>query len=134
MLVRMGSLAGEAAAQAERDRQLDRLSTVIDASPVAIVEVDPESGRVRLWNRAAERIYGWRAAEVLGQPHPAITEQGWQRFHTTVARIANEPLVGLELRQHPRSRCRRTPRRQEPALGYLKAGLPRSPVARLDSG
>jgi PAS domain-containing protein len=45
-LTRMASLAGEIAAQAERGRLLERLRAVIDASPVAIVELDPDS-RVR---------------------------------------------------------------------------------------
>ncbi len=54
-----------AAAQAERARLLHRLGAIIDASPVAIVELDP-AGRVQLWNPAAERIYGWRREEVLG--------------------------------------------------------------------
>jgi PAS domain S-box-containing protein len=32
----------------------------------AVLAVDPD-GRVTLWNRAAERILGWRAKEVLGR-------------------------------------------------------------------
>jgi diguanylate cyclase (GGDEF)-like protein/PAS domain S-box-containing protein len=96
-LVRMASLAGEMAAQAERGRLLDRLGAVIDASPVAIVELDPQS-RVRLWNPAAERIYGWRREEVLGQPHPASTQAGWPPVYAAERR--GEPVARLELRQH----------------------------------
>jgi PAS domain S-box-containing protein len=44
-----------------------RLRTVVAASPLGKVVLDP-AGLVRLWNPAAERIFGWSEAEVLGQP------------------------------------------------------------------
>jgi diguanylate cyclase (GGDEF)-like protein/PAS domain S-box-containing protein len=97
-LTRMASLAAQMAAQAERSQLLDRLHAVIDASPVAIVELDRDN-RVRLWNPAAERIYGWRRQEVLGQPHPAIAQAGWPAL-STPERRAEQPVARLELRQH----------------------------------
>ena len=45
------------------------LAAVISAAPVAIVRLDP-SGRVRSWNPAAEVMFGWTEAEVLGEPSP----------------------------------------------------------------
>ncbi len=39
---------------------------LIDASPLAIISLDPE-GQVLSWNRAAERIFGWSEKEALGQ-------------------------------------------------------------------
>ncbi len=56
----------------------DTLSAVIDASPVAIVCTDPER-RIFLWNPAAERIFGYTAAEAIGRhardmPPPASSE------------------------------------------------------------
>ena len=56
----------------------DTLSAVIDASPVAIVCSDPDR-RIFLWNRAAERIFGYTAEEAIGQharemPPPASPE------------------------------------------------------------
>ncbi|MCW2777368.1 MAG: diguanylate cyclase [Frankiales bacterium] len=50
---------------------LGRLSALVSSTPVAIVELDLE-GRVRLWNPAAERIFGWRAHEVLGGSNPIV--------------------------------------------------------------
>lgn len=44
----------------------DTLSAVIDASPVAIVCSDP-GRRIFLWNKAAERIFGYSAEEAIGQ-------------------------------------------------------------------
>ncbi len=88
-----------AAAQAERARLLHRLGAIIDASPVAIVELDP-AGRVQLWNPAAERIYGWRREEVLGRPHPASLEPGWPAIQPTATRDRGQPAAHLELRHH----------------------------------
>lgn len=48
-------------------KNTDRLHTLINASPLAIVAVDAE-GRVTLWNRAATRTFGWSELDVLGQP------------------------------------------------------------------
>ena len=56
----------------------DTLSAVIDASPVAIVCSDLNR-RIFLWNKAAERIFGYTAEEAIGQqaremPPPADPE------------------------------------------------------------
>jgi DNA-binding NarL/FixJ family response regulator len=62
-----------AADLAERHAESEGLSTrlvgLLDAAPVGIVETDTY-GRILRWNRAAERIYGWRAEEVLGRIDP----------------------------------------------------------------
>ena len=46
-----------------------KLEAVIEAAPAGIVVLDL-GGCVQLCNRAAERIYGWTAQEVLGCPVP----------------------------------------------------------------
>ena len=51
----------------------DMLRTLTEASPLAIVVMDPE-GNVRMWNPAAERIFGWTVGEVLGRPAPGIID------------------------------------------------------------
>jgi PAS domain S-box-containing protein len=45
------------------------LQALIEASPLAIFATDP-AGAVRMWNPAAERMFGWRAGEVVGGPLP----------------------------------------------------------------
>ncbi len=47
------------------------LGAVFESSPLAMIETD-KSGTVRLWNRAAERTFGWTAEEAVGGPIPAI--------------------------------------------------------------
>ena len=96
-LLRMRGLAAQAAAQAERSRLLGRLTAIIDASPVAIVELD-RAGRVQLWNPAAQRMYGWRTEEVLGKTHPAALDGGWPALPTG-ARGSGPATIHRELRQ-----------------------------------
>ena len=43
-----------------------RLQALIDSSPLALVEFGLDT-RIRLWNPAAERIFGWSRAEMLGR-------------------------------------------------------------------
>ena len=72
---------------------------LIQASPAAIVVLDP-AGIVRLWNPAAERIFGWTAAEVLGLPLPGVADHEQGAFETTLAQVlAGRPLDPVEARQ-----------------------------------
>ena len=43
----------------------------LQSFPLPIIGVDRER-RVALWNAAAERFFGWSAAEVLGKPDPSV--------------------------------------------------------------
>ena len=52
----------------------EQLRNLIHSSAVAINVLDLE-GRILMWNPAAERLFGWRADEVLGGPSPHITEE-----------------------------------------------------------
>jgi PAS domain S-box-containing protein len=44
---------------------------LFEASPIGITVLDV-AGCVREWNRAAERIFGWRRDEVVGRPLPIV--------------------------------------------------------------
>lgn len=48
----------------------EHFRALVEASPVPIITTD--GGLITAWNRAAERIFGWKAAEVLGRPMPGI--------------------------------------------------------------
>jgi PAS domain S-box-containing protein len=51
----------------------DTLQALVTASPRAIVMLDL-AGLVKIWNPAAERMFGWTAAEVLDRPSPICLE------------------------------------------------------------
>jgi two-component system cell cycle sensor histidine kinase/response regulator CckA len=57
----------EAAERRERRRAEARFAGVLDATAEAIIAID-EAQRIVLFNTSAERIFGYTAAEVLGQP------------------------------------------------------------------
>jgi PAS domain S-box-containing protein len=80
----------------EMNRQLE---AIIEASPLAIITLDRE-GLIRSWNPAAERIYGWTEAEVLGQPLPTVPPEmraEMERNHADAVRGKN--FVNFETRR-----------------------------------
>ena len=56
-------------AEARLRQSTELLQAVFKASPVPISAIDRE-GRVTLWSPSAESLFGWKAAEVIGQPLP----------------------------------------------------------------
>lgn len=44
---------------------------IFDATPLPIVALDKD-GIVTSWNKAAERVYGWTAEEIIGQPYQSV--------------------------------------------------------------
>lgn len=62
-------------AQQERQQTLHILQTLIVASPLPIVVIEPVTTNVKIWNRAAEQVFGWSEAEVLGQPIPIVPDE-----------------------------------------------------------
>ena len=66
----------------------------IDATSRAVVEcaADPiiafsTERTVLLWNPAAERMFGWAAAEVLGQEPPLIPEELQAEHNAALERV-----------------------------------------------
>ncbi len=76
------------------------METLIKASPLAIVAVDRDL-TVRLWNPAAERIFGWSEDEVLGRPYPVVPETKQGEFQEFLAQtLAGQMLAGVETVRH----------------------------------
>jgi len=77
----------------------DELRTLVEASAVAIIRLDTE-GRVTLWNPEAERIFGWKAQEVLGEWPPHIPEEARADFSGQLDRVlSGERLVCINERR-----------------------------------
>lgn len=64
----------------------EMLQALIEASPMGIDVLD-ETGRVVLWNPAAEAIYGWSEDEILGRRPPMLTPEEDSELHRMLQRI-----------------------------------------------
>ena len=71
------------------------LEAVVEAAPLAIWVANAD-GTVRMWNPAAERIFGWRRDEVIGRPPPvAALDDG----AASQALLEGEAVVAVELQR-----------------------------------
>ena len=74
----------------------ERLRATIEASPVAVLEVDLDD-RIALWNPAAERMFGWTAEEMVGGPLRHIPEDERERLAELMTRVrSGEVYTGVE--------------------------------------
>jgi len=64
------------------------LQAQIESAPLAINCTDTK-GQVTVWNRAAEKLFGWSATEVLGQYPPNIPEREQEDFHDILKSVFN---------------------------------------------
>lgn len=84
------------AALAEVREHERRLDAVVSAAPIAVITIGRDK-RVTGWNAAAERIFGYTAAEVLGQSFPIFApELDRACMELLDKEFAGEPIVGLE--------------------------------------
>ena len=90
---------------AVRDADLSEhqlLRAVVAQSPVALTVVDA-AGLGVLWNPAAERVFGWKAREVVGHRLPTVGPAFEAELDEIVARtFGGEPILELETQR----RCR----------------------------
>lgn len=63
----------------------NRLSALLRASPVGVFMLDPE-GRVVLWTKQAERIFGYTREQALGHLPPYLTDEHMADFRLNFAR------------------------------------------------
>jgi PAS domain S-box-containing protein len=62
------------------------LTALVGASPLAIITLDP-SGAIRLWNKEAERLFGWKEDEVIGHFNPFIPADKVDTFRDLLATL-----------------------------------------------
>jgi PAS domain S-box-containing protein len=61
-----GWLGGRKTIESALRRTKANLQLILETSPLPIAGVDAE-GRITSWNKAAEQVFGWTAAEVIGR-------------------------------------------------------------------
>jgi PAS domain S-box-containing protein len=79
----------------------DTLRAIVESSPQAVIAVAPDR-TVRLWNRAAEQIFGYTAGEVVGRDYPLVPPEGEAEFWALFRRAC-----GGEVQRHVRVRRQR---------------------------
>jgi PAS domain S-box-containing protein len=62
------------AAQRVSHETAETLRAVVDSSSLAVVALSPQ-GKVLLWNKTAERLFGHAAPDVLGKPYPLLPRE-----------------------------------------------------------
>jgi two-component system sensor histidine kinase/response regulator len=73
------------------EREQARLAAIVESSNDAIVSIDLD-GRIVTWNKGAERLFGFSAAEAVGQPLTIfIPASDHQRAAAVIAEIKADP-------------------------------------------
>jgi PAS domain S-box-containing protein len=76
------------------------LQTLITASPRAIFTLDIE-GYVKIWNPAAEQMFGWTEAEVINRPNPIFLDDQLEDYSTLRSNLLQGTTYSMvELRRH----------------------------------
>ncbi|MCM0755700.1 PAS domain S-box protein [Desulfovibrio aminophilus] len=107
-VLRLNRRLAESLGQAQEAREAlhhtgAMLEAVVRASPVAILVLD-EQGLVRLWNPAAESLFGWSESEAMGRIPPVVQEEKLPEYHAIIAQILNgKRFTGLELQRRRRN-------------------------------
>jgi diguanylate cyclase (GGDEF)-like protein/PAS domain S-box-containing protein len=79
-----------------------RFRAVVDSAYDAIVTID-ETHRIRLFNRAAENLFGYTSADVLGQRIEMLLPERFRANHSrNVQQFAESPLMSLRSVTAPR--------------------------------
>jgi len=75
------------------------LDAVLNSTPVPTTVLDRE-GLIRLWNSAAERLFGWSSAEVLSYTHPGVPDEDVAAYREHIQRaLSGELIPGAEANQ-----------------------------------
>ncbi|MEW5842709.1 MAG: PAS domain S-box protein [Bacteroidota bacterium] len=64
----------------------ERLQTIIQASPLAILALDP-LGRIMNWNAGAEQMFGWSEQETVGKVCPTVPSEWLPDFHDMITQV-----------------------------------------------
>ena len=84
--------------QRDRDRIDGTARAVIECAADAIIAIGADR-RVTVWNPAAERLFGWRAAEVVGLEPPFVPEELRAEHNAVLERVASGGQVSFATRR-----------------------------------
>jgi PAS domain S-box-containing protein len=78
-------------------RRAEQLAEVVNASGDAIMLVTPD-GTIQTWNRGAERLFGWTAAEAVGRSERALVvpPDRLEEYDATLGQLQSGREVRLE--------------------------------------
>jgi two-component system, cell cycle sensor histidine kinase and response regulator CckA len=79
----------------EAQREVARLARIVESTDVAIISVSLD-GRILSWNQGAERLYGYRASEAVGQPESIIIPNGRDKEYENLrdALLSDRSMIG----------------------------------------
>ena len=84
-------------AEAARSHINQTLEALIQACPLGITVLDCDDGTVKMWNPAAERIFGWHESEALGQFVPCVPADKLEEFTANLKKIREgKAIAGME--------------------------------------
>ncbi len=87
-------------AERELRRSNELLQAVIEAAPTAIIGLDLDGIVHTVWNRAAEKMLGWSAQEVMGHRLPSVQTESQEEFSSFREKIRRGmTLDGVEVRR-----------------------------------
>jgi PAS domain S-box-containing protein len=84
--------------QRDRDRIDGTARAAIECAADAILAIGPDK-RISLWNPAAERLFGWTAAEVVGLEPPFVPEELRAEHNAVLERVASGGEVSFATRR-----------------------------------
>jgi PAS domain S-box-containing protein len=96
-IVGASKIARDVSRQKALEREAFRLAAIVDSSEDAIISSDLH-GIVQTWNRAAERMFGYSAFEIIGRPATVIVPpERWAEEDSIIARLlAGVPVEHFE--------------------------------------
>jgi PAS domain S-box-containing protein len=87
-----------AVAQRDRDRIDGTARAVLECAADAIIAIGSDR-RVAIWNPAAEQLFGWTAAEVVGLEPPFVPEELRAEHNAVLERVASGGQVSFATRR-----------------------------------
>jgi PAS domain S-box-containing protein len=76
-----------------------KVQAMLETCPLGILSLDLE-GKVTMWNRGAEQVFGWRAEEVLGRELPTVPPGEQEEYRRLLeSQFHGAAHVGVEVRR-----------------------------------